>query len=291
MARTWRAGDFPMAERPHPLAAYFRSACLDYAAAYSPGRSAAVLLSGGVDSQAVLRGVLEAGYVPQVLSFRTEERESADFRSAALTARDMGLRFWPVLLPTDAAHLVTYVHRAVERLSLRKKADIECFFPRWHALRIAAGLGVEVLFTGDGGDGYFGVSKKAILHYSGTPEKMDEWRAYYFGRDNWSQTRTLREEAETYGMRVVMPLAEPRLRDACSGWGWEALNKPRQKQPIRDAFDLPPYPPHVNLQLGDSGIAEAFLKLVPEGKKSPVAYYNQVARDLETRDAGQGSLL
>lgn len=283
------ADRFPLAERHHPLAPEFRRCCVS--AARSEGRRAAVLLSGGVDSQAVLRGLLEAGERPEVLSFRTAETLSTDFRVASETAEALGLPFHEVWIPTEAHILRSYVRDAVERLGLRKKADVECFYPRWMALGLAADLKVEVLYTGDGGDGYFGVSKRAILHYSQTPDLMDEWRSLYFGKRNWSQTETIRAEAERLGLSVIMPLADRSLIRVCGGWGWEALNRPKQKQPIRDAFDLPPLPPHVNLQLGDSGIAEAFKQLTPEGKKSPVAYYNQVARDVEAESAGQASLL
>jgi hypothetical protein len=63
------------------------------------------------------------------------------------------------------------------------------------------------------------------------------------------------------------------------------VNKPKQKQPILDAFPKEfarvKVRPHINLQLGDSGIAQHFYKLLdtdlnPGGIKSPVAIYNRL---------------
>jgi asparagine synthetase B (glutamine-hydrolysing) len=260
----------------HPLADQFRLAVLTGLKDVPKGTG--VLLSNGVDSQAVLRGLLELEKEPVAISFTRLDRQSADWKGAALTARDLGVPFHSVRLDPDPVALRAYVHRAVVRYGLRGKADIECFWPREAALKLAVDRDIPALATGDGGDGYFALSKKAMLHHRETVELMDAYRDWYFGRENWSQTRTLRKVASATGRLVYMPLADGALLQACRGWSWEGLNKPRQKQPIRDAFDLPPLPPHQNLQLGDSGIAEAFEALTPEGRKSPVSYYNEVAR-------------
>jgi len=79
----------------------------------------------------------------------------------------------------------------------------------------------------------------------------------------------------------------PFLLEVCRGWDWDSLNKPQQKMPIRDAWDLHHLPPHVNLQKGDSGISEAFEVLTPPGNKSPVAFYNKLVRDRDARGAAK----
>jgi hypothetical protein len=75
------------------------------------------------------------------------------------------------------------------------------------------------------------------------------------------------------------------MRAEFLGTTWAQVNKPRQKQPILSA-----YPnefrririlPHVNLQLGDSGIAAHFEKLLSSdwnahGGKSVVGIYNRL---------------
>jgi hypothetical protein len=300
----------------HPLAPVFRETMLRACAHVPSGLT--VLLSGGVDSQAVLRALLEAGKEPVALSFRLPGREPRDWVLARQACRNLGVPCTDLVLDPREDSLREYVNWAVE-YGLRGKAQIECFWPRKAAIDYLESVGSPGFATGDGGDGYFGLSKKAMIHVRpGGAEAMDKFREWYFGRPDWSQTATIRryasarlvpyvaEVTEAGGLvvpveqargtvdrtwyetryrplTVVMPLARPGLLAACAGWDWDGLNKPRQKQPIRDAFPEPfveRLPPHTNLQLGDSGIAEAFKVLTPRGMKSPVAYYNLAAKRL-----------
>lgn len=272
----------------HPLAAVFRETMLS-AVRHAPS-GLTVLLSGGVDSQAVLRALLEAGREPVALSFRLPEREPRDWVLARQACRNLGVHCTDLVLDPREGKLREYVSWAVE-YGLRGKAQIECFWPRKAAIDYLEAVGSPGFATGDGGDGYFGLSKKAMIHVRpGGAEAMNKFREWYFGRPDWSQTATIRRYARDVNpealMHVVMPLAAEALLDATRGWDWDGLNKPRQKQPIRDAFPEPfveRLPPHTNLQLGDSGIADAFKVLTPVGMKSPVAYYNLVARREEER--------
>lgn len=243
-----------------------------------------VLLSGGVDSQAVLYALLALEKKPVALSFTLDDRESRDFRLARDTAALVEVPFYPVRLPTDLDVLRRYIAWAVgPPLRLSGKAEIECFWPRWVLIQEAFRLGLPALATGDGGDGYFALSKKGMLHYRETAEKMDEFRDWYFGRGNWSQTRSIRTFA--HPLPVFMPLAHHALRPLFRGRTWEELNQPRQKMPIREAF--PPVaelPPHTNLQLGDSGIAELFEEV------GGVRTYNEAAKTAGLEESGQGGL-
>ena len=83
-----------------------------------------------------------------------------------------------------------------------------------------------------------------------------------------------------------MPYLSDAMRSEFLGTTWEEVNKPRQKQPILDAFPRQfarmKVLPHTNLQLGDSRIAEHLAGLVgtdwnTRGAKSVVAIYNDLA--------------
>jgi hypothetical protein len=271
----------------HPLAGRFREVILAGVRHASSGLT--VLLSGGVDSQAVLAALLEAGKEPTALSFRLPGRESRDWLFARETARRWGVPFTDLVLDPREGALRSYVEWAVG-YGLRSKAGIECFWPRKAAIDYLEDVGSPGFATGDGGDGYFGLSKKAMIHVRpGGAEAMDAFREWYFARPDWSQTVTIRRYAMDVNpltpMHVVMPLAAKELLDVCRGWDWDGLNRP-QKAPIRDAFPgkLDGLPAHMNLQLGDSGIADAFRVLIPAGMKSPVAYYNRLARNADERE-------
>jgi asparagine synthetase B (glutamine-hydrolysing) len=267
----------PTARDRHPLARDVRSALSSGLQDAPTGTG--VLLSGGVDSQAVIRALVMEGKDPEALSF-TLPGGSRDYAIARQTARKLGVPFRPVLLDPDPYALRRYVDWAV-RYGLRSKTAIECFWPRRAAIDTAARLKLPALATGDGGDGYFAISKKAVLHYK---DRMDEFRDWYFGRPDWSQTATIRRYAGQYGLEVYMPLDSDDLRERFRGWGWDALNLPRQKQPIRDVFpELQTLPPHVNLQLGDSGIAELFAEVF----RSPRSAYHEAGLSAEREEEGQ----
>jgi hypothetical protein len=273
----------------HPLAHVFWGCLLDHANRALPGT--AVLLSGGVDSQAVLCALLKAEKRPQALSFYAGDYWSADVTRAAETCEALNVRFTPIHLDSDPDRLREYVRWAVS-FGLYGKAAIECFWPRKVAIDYAADAGWPGIATGDGGDGYFGLSKRAMIHVRpGGADAMDEFREWYFARPDWSQTASIRGYCRLRGLREpIMPLADPRLLYACRGWDWESLNSPRQKQPIRDTFErLETLPPHVNLQLGDSGIAEAFERLTA-GDRTARSLYHGAEREAERRASGQEAL-
>jgi asparagine synthetase B (glutamine-hydrolysing) len=245
-------------------------------------RRTAVLLSSGVDSQLVFRALCELDREPVALSFRVDGREPRDWRTARATAEELGRPFFDVpLLP----HLIPDYVRWAVRFGLRSKTGVECFWPRKAALEAAHALRCPAVATGDGGDGYHGVSKRAILHCRDTVEKLDEFRRAYYAKPDWSQTSSIRRYADTLGLDVFMPLAAPDLLDLFLGLTWEEANLPRQKVILRRAFRLPDLPPHINLQLGDSGIAEAF------AEAGGVRMYNAAALPADREAAGQGSLL
>jgi asparagine synthetase B (glutamine-hydrolysing) len=247
----------------------------------APPRTA-VLLSGGVDSQLIFAALCDMGKDPIAVSFTLADRESKDFKLARKTAQERRAQFVHVALPTDLGLLRTYVSWAVHFRGLRGKAAIECFWPRVAAIKMVEQLGVGALATGDGGDGYHVISKRGMIHFRDTVELMDEFREAYYAKPNWSQTESIRDYAGERGISCFMPLASRRLLDEVFlGLSWEEVNKPRQKILLREAFRLPVLPPHVNLQLGDSGIAELFQGLTPEGAKSPVAFYNEIAREAD----------
>lgn len=250
-----------------------REVVLDAAREAPPGT--AVLLSGGVDSQVVFRALRELDRDPIAVSFTLEGRESRDFRLAREAAREAGVEFIPITLSRDLTRLREYVEWAVS-WGLRSKTGIECFWPRKVTLDALAGR-VPAVATGDGGDGYFCVSKRGILHFTETVGLTDEFRRAYFAKPDWAQNESIRRYAADLGIGVHMPLADPRLLNLFLGRSWREVNRPRQKQPLRDAFDLTRLPPHMNLQLGDSGIADLFTGLVEDG--SPVRLYNSLIRE------------
>lgn len=249
-----------------------------------PDEPVAVLLSGGVDSTSVLLSLLHAGRQVVAYSFVMEGRVSQDFLLARRTARILGVGFRSVILSSSVERLIEDV-RFLVASGLRSKADIECAWPRWHALNAVS---ERHLATGDGADGYFGVSRKACVRWSKDPAPLDPFRDEYLDKPNRAQVATLRAWAAHRGVTVWTPWWADSMREAYRGTSWADVNRSRQKEPVRRAFaaelaHLPKLPPHVNLQLGDSGISAHFERLLGtvlnrRGYRSVVGVYNALAR-------------
>lgn len=247
----------------------------------------AVFLSAGVDSNAVLLAALHAGKKPTAYSWMRDGQRSTDQNSAQRNARALGVPFRSVLLPTDAATLHRLVERLIGQYGCAGKSEIECAMPRLVALEQVE---QRVVITGDCADGYFGLSRKAVIAYSkqANAAELDAFRAWYFARANPAQTATIRAICSELGIDPVFPWIDAELLEAFRGWTWAGVNRPRQKEPTRRAFpELSKLAvgEHVNLQLGDSGISKGFDVLLetgdaPKGAKSPIAVYNAIRRRL-----------
>ena len=245
----------------------------------------ALLMSSGLDSTSLLFALLELGKSPTIYTFRLDGVYSQDFRYAKKTADLFGIPFVDVVLPVDIDILLRDLVNLIRNLGLRKKADIECTWPMLYAINE---MREDIIYTGSCADGHFGISKKAVLHYSQTVEKLDKFRLGLFTNPDYAQVKTLELYCRSVGKEIFAPYRASEMVNLFLGSSWESINKPKQKQPIRDT-----YPEefsrirtfnHTNLQLGDSGIANHFTKLmaIPEvnirNKKSPVAVYNDIAK-------------
>ena len=268
------------------LAAKIRRILIDRIAAV-PDVDVAVFLSAGVDSNAVLLAALEAGKKPTAYSWMRDGHRSTDQSSAQTNARTLGVPFRSVFLPTTAGELHALVVRLIDEFGCVGKSEIECAMPRLVAL---GEVEQRVVLTGDCADGYYGLSRKAVIEFSKQTDAagLDEFRRWYFARANPAQTNTIRAICAGLGLEPVFPWIDPALLDAFRGKTWRDVNKPRQKEPTRRAFpELARLAvgDHVNLQLGDSGISKGFDVLLetadaPRGAKSPIAVYNAIRRRL-----------
>lgn len=254
--------------------------------------SCGVLLSNGVDSNSILASLLRNKSRPTIISFRIEKYTSTDWTAARRIANKLELPFIDIELTTDVEAIAKDVRFCIDELDLRKKADIECFVPVMKAIDAASAAGVVDLFTGSAADGHYGLSLKAYkLAYSGNNlddcKWLDEFRDAYFARVNPAQTKTATDYGATKKINVYAPYVSQELVEIYRGASWRWLNNPKQKMPVRDAFpelvDWRVGSRHINLQLGDSKIAENYTQLVESqfnqrGYKSPVGIYNAMAR-------------
>ena len=271
----------------HPTAKAIRSLILEHC---QDTENVGVFLSGGVDSNAILAGYLANGVRPMVISFCLNGRPSSDFRTAQKTAKQEGLVFTPIFLPTGLETVLGDLQSLILNYGLRRKAGIESFWPCWYAIREARKIGIRVIANGLTAGGLFGDDRDCSIRGHGAdgddPTWLDEIRAEKFANPDYGQKLAWDKLTTELGIKVVSPYRDPRFREILYGHSYKSCNTPEQKQPIRDAFpEIMKWnvKKHVNLQLGDSGISALFSELVnhpvnTKGYKSVVGIYNEIIR-------------
>ena len=140
-------------------------------------KEVAVLLSGGVDSLSVAFAAHRLGKKITAYTFHLENNRTYDAMKAAEVAKLFGWDCVTVIVPTF--NIKNDFQRLVKEVRCKKKTHFECCFP---FLYVYPEIKENVVLSGWAADGYYGISKKAILHYGPgkTKEKFDEFRDNYF---------------------------------------------------------------------------------------------------------------
>ena len=224
----------------------------------------AVLMSGGVDSLSVAFAAHDAGKRVVGYTFCLEGNETYDYLKAKEVCADMGWECNPFHVPIT--NLVDDWYRLV-KLGCRLKTHFETVFP---FLYVYPNIYPKYVLTGWGADGYFGVSKKAMMRYASYKKKRNYvkfCKRTNQKRLNWNEFRTEYLDGNCAGYKEHTNLAKQydkihiapykdskNIRELLMSKSWFELNKPRQKEIIRKDFtNLEKYgsiKPHINLHLG-----------------------------------------
>lgn len=244
-----------------------------------PDNKVAVLLSGGVDSLSVALAAHDVGKKVHPYTFYLDGEESYDAKTAREFSDSMGWNCKTIVVPKT--NLEDDWHRLVKH-RCRKKTHFETVFP---FLYVYPEINEKYVLTGWGADGYFGVSKKAMMRYSNFNKKRNYVRyckKHNQKRLNWNEFRIeyldgdcagYKEHtrlAETYNKVHIAPYKDSMdIRNLLMSKSWQELNKPRQKEIIRKDFtELEKYgniKQHQNLHL-NSGVDKLFETLLNNGE-------------------------
>ncbi len=245
----------------------------------------AVALSGGIDSTACLFALQELDKDVRAYTFHIDGHESTDLRVSRDVCRTFNVPLTTVALPTDIGTIKQDTYAIVNGLGYTKKTNVECIWPFMYML---PEIDEAQLVTGACADGHFCISREAMLNVKGDVEKMDQFRAGLFGNPDYAQIRKVEQLAKQYEIHDVrVPFYNRRFVSMFMGTDWETINKPKQKQPILNAyparFSKVRTRTHTNLQTGDSKIQDQFMKLLNtdwniNDWKTPVGIYNALDR-------------
>ncbi len=224
----------------------------------------AVALSSGIDSTAVMLSLLELEKHVRAYTFHVEGVESQDLIHARANAKTFGVELVECTIPKTLN--VENVFRLIRDYNLKKKVDIECVYP---FLYLLPNVVEAILLTGGTADGHFCLSKKGMIHFKHTLEKMNEFRDNLFEDPNYSQRVTLNKLGwNDWRVTVLAPFGCESVRDFFRDKTWDDINRPKQKQSLTDMFPdqfakIKRFN-HTNLQCGDSMIREVFEVLLDD---------------------------
>jgi DNA (cytosine-5)-methyltransferase 1 len=274
----------------HPKADAYRDLLVELTAA--PRRDVGVMLSHGIDSNAILAALLANGVTPTCLSFRVEGVESKDWAAARRIAEHHSLPFLDVEITTDLDALAEQVREVIQR-GVRGKARIECSLPVWRALDVAKREGLRSVYLGTDRGQWALRRKEAIDAHDGRLDDVEFMAAQFVerrARPNPSQWLTNKAYADDLKIGLACPYFDVRFIDVLDGETWRSLNTPRQKMPLRDAFpecdSWGTAKTATPFQLGDSQISTNYARLLTTamntgGWKSVVGLYNDLIRQAE----------
>lgn len=257
----------------------------------SKDNEVAVLLSGGVDSISIAFAAHRLGKKVTGYTFHLKDNPSYDSLKAVQVCQDMGWNYHVTEVPIDNLHNDFFT--LLNEIECVKKTQFECCFP---FLYVYQNVKEKEVLTGLGADGYYGVSKKACLHYKTPKSKFDEYRTEHYLPQNLGGKIWQTRVAEKYGKTYLTPYVDDDIRNYFFQFDWFEINKPYQKHMVVESFPefkkIGKVNKHTNLQLC-AGIDVAFEELL---KDKEINFKNRkrimdVCRDWQMKKNSANSLL
>jgi asparagine synthetase B (glutamine-hydrolysing) len=218
----------------------------------------AVLLSGGVDSVSVAFAAHRLGKKITGYTFHLKDQPTYDSKKASSICKDMGWDCKVIEVPTDYETFESSFLDLAKIYECKKKTHFECCYP---FLFVYPQIEHEEVLSGWAADGYYGVSKRAHLHFKSPKSKFDEFRDAYFTDGSRAGYNWHKKIAEANGKKFITPYLTKAVSDYFYTMDWYELNQPFQKHHVVEAFpefkQVGGVKKHINLQLG-SGIDKLF---------------------------------
>ena len=224
----------------------------------------ALLLSGGVDSISVAFAANRLRKNIHGYSFRLDKSTNYDYDKAKYICEIMNWKFTGIVI--DTSNLVDDFYK-LSKLGAKTKTNFETIYPFIHLI---PQVEEQTVLTGWAADGYYGVSKKAIINYKHTKELFDKFRDDYFLPEKQASYSFLKKVTDMNNKDLIAPYLHDKVKEYFYSMDWYELNKPTQKQHVRTAFakefdKIGKVKKHLNLQL-ESGINVLFESLLNNKK-------------------------
>jgi len=227
----------------------------------SSDKEVAILLSGGVDSLSILFAARRLNKSITAYTFHLDNQPTYDSNKAVEVCNMFDVKCKVIEIPTG--NLEVDFIRLAKTIGCKKKTHFECCFP---FLYVYPEIKETEVLSGWAADGYYGISKKAILHYTKgkSKSKFDEFRDIYFSENNRAGYLWHNRVAELNNKKFITPYLSDSVKKFFYDKDWYELNQPFQKHHVVNAFKefkQFKFKKHINLQLG-SNVDKLFETLI-----------------------------
>ena len=224
----------------------------------------AVLMSGGMDSISLAMASHRLGKKVTAYTFKTDTHNSRDYVRAKEICDEMGWDFKGVIVPTN--NITKDFFDLLKKLDCVKKTHFECTFP---FLYIYPTIREKFVLSGISADGWYWLSKKAMINFRYPKSKFDDFRNKYFATPNFAGIDQQKLLCDKYNKVLIAPYAfDDQIKKFFMDRDWDELNKPKQKRHVREAYayeldKVGRVKQHMNLQI-DARIPQLFEKLLDD---------------------------
>ena len=231
-----------------------------------PDNEVAVLLSGGVDSLSLAFTAHRLGKKVHAYTFHLKDQPSYDSDKALEVSKIFGWNIEVIEIPIN--NLENDFLTLLTKYRCKKKTQFECTFPFMY---IIPKINEKFVLCGIGADSWYGLSKKAMIHFSQTKSKFDQFRHEYFAQENAGGIIQLLMLSKEYKKTLCHPyLWNKSIEKFFMKYNHQELNKPKQKHHVRNAYQtefskIGRVKLHLNLQL-ESKVDELFELLLANDK-------------------------
>jgi len=227
-----------------------------------PENDVALLLSGGVDSMSVGFSAHRLGKKITAYTFKTDKHDSYDYNKAKEVADKMNWDFVGVVIPTE--NLKEDFFKLLNEHNCIKKTHFECLYP---FLYVYPRIKEQYVLSGWAADGYYGLSKKAMINYRHSLELLNQFRDDYFKPENRAGYCWHERLAKKHNKVFCSPYLSNEIKEFFYSKDWQTINKPQQKIHVRTSFGkfklFGDIKNHLNLQI-DSQINKVFEALISD---------------------------
>lgn len=214
-----------------------------------------IMLSGGIDSNSILYGLLELKKNVTAYTFYLEGYKSKDLEMAKKICKNLKIKHIPCKIPVE--NIKTDIINFIKTFHTHRKTFIET---KIHYPYLFEKVKQPILMGGEESDMWNGNLRWIILKGANKSHKifnqirLEEWDFY---RD--VDFKINKQQAKKYDFELQSPYYNKELLDFYLQFNWQYLNKPYEKWIILNGFKfyfkLNGYNPQLSFQKG-SGMSD-----------------------------------